>query len=354
MTDSSRRGFFWLTIGVLFFVFLFLIRSILLPFVLGIFIAYFLDPAADRLEKTGVSRGAATAIIIASFFVVLSMLSIMIVPLLIGQFSGLVSSLPKYMTEFDRQLRPTFEHWLGGLPMVDMDSIKTTVTNISGVMVRVAGDFVAGLFQSGVAVVNILSLILITPVVAFYLLQDWDRIVARADVLLPRAHASVIREQLKIINQTLSGFLRGQLNVCLILSIYYIFLLSIFDLKFSTVIGLMTGFLVIVPYAGWFLGASIGVAVAFFQFDEINHVGAIASVFLVGMCLEGYYLTPKLVGKKVGLHPVWIIFGMLSGAALFGFVGVLLAVPVTAVAGVLLRFAMQHYLHSSYYQGESI
>ena len=197
------------------------------------------------------------------------------------------------------------------------------------------------------------ALILITPVVAFYLLDDWDHIVARVDNLLPRSHADTIRTQVGIINQTLAGFLRGQMNVCLILSTYYAVLLSILGLHFSIVIGISTGMLVIVPYAGWALGAIIGIGVALFQFDSHAHTGAIAGVFLAGQVLEGYFLTPKLVGKKVGLHPVWIIFGMLCGAALFGFVGVLLAVPVTAVLGVLIRFATQHYLLSGYYRGDA-
>lgn len=350
---TNRRWLFWIAIAILFFVFLFLIRSILLPFVLGIFTAYFLDPAADRLEKTGLSRGMSTVIITAVFFVTIIMLSLLIIPAAASQLSALIIALPGYITKFEAAIEPALAQWLGGLPAASMDSIKEAVSNFSAVMLKVAGEFIAGLFQSGMAFVNLLSLILITPVVAFYLLDDWDHIVARVDTLLPRSHADTIRTQIDIINQTLAGFLRGQLNVCLILSTYYAVLLTALGLHFSIVIGIATGLLVIVPYAGWALGAITGISVALFQFDSHGHIGAVIGVFLAGQVLESYFLTPKLVGQKVGLHPVWIIFGMLCGAALFGFVGVLLAVPVTAVTGVLLRFAIQKYLQSSYYHGET-
>ena len=351
---TNRREFFWITIGILFFVFLFLIRSILLPFALGIFIAYFLDPVADRLEKTGMSRVIATIVAIISFFLIISVLIVLISPVFISQISGLVAALPNYVSTFEYELRPSLERWMGNLPMAEIDNVKNAMTNASGIAVKLAEEFIAGLFKSGLAFVNIVSLILITPVVAFYLVQDWDHIVAHVDQLLPRAHANTIRVQCATIDRTLAGFLRGQLNVCLILSVYYTALLSLTGLNFSIGLGIMTGFLVIVPYAGWLMGTIIGCSVALFQFTTAEEVGAVICVFLFGAVIEGYFLTPKLVGEKVGLHPVWIIFGMLSGAALFGFVGVLLAIPATAVIGVLIRFAMERYLQSDYYRGGAV
>jgi predicted PurR-regulated permease PerM len=324
----------------------------LLPFVLGIFAAYFLDPAADRMEKAGFSRRLSTLIITVSFFLFLIFLSILIVPVLASQFSGLLAALPKFLSEFDHKYAPEVTRWVGSIPLLDVGSIKSAAANFSGIVVKIAGEFLAGIFQSGVTVVNLVSLILITPVVTYYLLQDWDRLVARLDVLLPRSSADTIRAQLAIIDRTLAGFVRGQLNVCLLLSAYYALLLSLLGLKFSIVIGISTGMLVIFPYVGWLLGTVIGVGVAFFQFSDYANVGAILGVFIAGMIIEGYLLTPKLVGEKVGLHPIWIIFGLLAGGALFGLLGVLLAVPVSAVIGVLLRYATQRYLQSSYYQGD--
>lgn len=330
-----------------------MIRSILLPFVLGTFTAYFLDPAADKLEKLGLSRALSTLTITACFFITITTLFILIVPVLAGQISGLITALPSYVMEYEHQITPLIKKWAGDVPMIDAASIQSAVSNFSGFAIKILGDFIAGIFQSGMAFVNFFSLILITPVVAYYLLEEWDRITQRINNWLPRNHADTIRQQIAIIDQTLAGFLRGQMNVCLILATYYALLLSIAGLHFSFIIGIATGFLVIVPYVGWALGATIGTAIAFFQFENGSGFSLVAGVFLFGQLIESYFLTPKLVGKKVGLHPVWIIFGMLAGAALFGFVGVLLAVPASAVIGVLIRFGLERYLQSEYYRGTS-
>ncbi len=340
---------FWVTAAVLFFVFLFLIRSILLPFVLGIMIAYFLDPAADRLQAKGFSRGLATTILTGLFFVILFLLSLIIFPVIANQFSGLVAALPDYIIAFEQSYGEQIKERLGGLGAEQMEHIKSAINNISGTAIKLGGDLVANLFLSGMALINLLSLVLITPIVAFYILRDWDKIVIRVDTLLPRKHADVIREQLCIIDETLAGFIRGQINVCLILSTYYAIGLSLAGLHFGIVIGLATGFLVIFPYVGLMLGMGIGMGVAFFQFGDMASVLTVLAVFVTGQIIEGYFITPKLVGEKVGLHPVWIIFGMLAGAALFGFVGILLAIPVTAIIGVLTRFAIGRYQASSYY-----
>ncbi len=355
MTDRvSKRWLFWLGIGLMFFVFLFLIRSILLPFVLGILTAYFLDPAIDKLEQKRLSRSLATFLVTAAFFLTVTFAIILITPLIADQLSGLLAVLPEYVAAFNHTYGEQFSRLLGGLPPEQVEGIRQAAANISSSMFKWLGDFVAGIFQSGLIVVNLLSLVLITPVVAFYLLRDWDGIVARIHNLLPRPHEAVIRQQLAIIDDTLAGFIRGQLNVCLLLGTYYAIGLSIVGLKFGIVIGLVTGLLVIVPYVGFLVGMVLGLCVAFFQFGDYNYIIATLCVFLGGQVIEGYFLTPKLVGEKIGLHPVWIIFGMLAGGALFGFVGVLLAVPVTAVAGVLIRFATERYLQSSYYHGERL
>lgn len=349
----GKRWLFWAGIGVLFFVFLFLIRSILLPFVLGMLIAYFLDPAVDRLERCKLSRGVATLSVIAAFFLSAVVLLLLITPLIANQVTGLIAAMPEYVAAFNEKYSERFSQALGGLPSDQIESLKAALGNFSNVIFRVAGDFAAGLFHSGMVLINILSLVLITPIVAFYLLRDWDRVTDRTDNLLPRQHAPTIRQQMIIIDETLAGFLRGQLNVCLLLGVYYAIGLTLVGLKFSLVIGLLTGFLVIFPYVGFMVGMTLAMCVAFFQFDSYTPVIVTFAILMVGQVLESYFLTPKLVGEKVGLHPVWIIFGMLAGAALFGFVGVLLAIPMTAVIGVLIRFAIQNYLQSSYYRGTS-
>lgn len=341
---------FWLFFSLSLLIFLFLIRSILLPFVLGILVAYMLDPLADRFQKMRLSRSAATSLVTVLFFIVFGTIGVVVIPLVFHQLSGLILSIPEYMAQFDSQYRPRVEQLLGALPAEHMDTIKTTLTNFSGALIGLLTNFITGLLSSGGALINLLSLILITPLVAFYMLRDWDRLVAHIDTLLPRKHYDTIRAQLIAIDNTLAGFLRGQINVCLILGVFYSVGLSVVGLKFGVVIGLVTGLLVILPYVGLMAGMATGLAVAFFQFDSYGQIGAVLAVFLMGQILEGYYFTPKLVGEKVGLHPVWIIFGLLAGGALFGFVGVLIAVPVSAVIGVLIRFGLSRYLKSSYYQ----
>lgn len=347
----TRQWLFWLSLGVLFLLFLYLIKSILLPFVVGILAAYFLDPAADRLEKTGLSRNMATAAITAAFFLLVILLCLWIPPVIIDQFAGLVETLPGYINAMSQQYGEKITHWLGALPAAQIENMQKSLSDISGALLRFAGDATLGLFQSGAVIINLLSLLLITPVVTFYLLRDWDALIARINALLPKAHAAVIREQLAIMDRTLAGFVRGQLNVCFLLAAYYGIGLSLVGLKFGLVIGVLTGFLVILPYVGMAFGLILGLGIALFQFDSYFPILMVLAVFVTGQIIEGYFITPKLVGSKVGLHPVWIIFGMLAGAALFGFVGILLAIPVTAVIGVLIRFSLSQYLQSSYYHG---
>ena len=353
---TNKRFLFWSGITLALFIFIFLIHSILLPFVAGIFIAYFLSPAADQLQKTGASRGLATSMVLGFFFISLIVLLVIVVPILTAQLSGLISALPAYFHDFQIKYEPMIEQYLGISTSNTenlQSNIQSTLNDHSDTVLKFAAGFAAGIFQSGMAIINFFSLILITPVVAFYLVYDWHRIIARVDNLLPRAHIHTIREQIRIIDRTLSGFLRGQLNVCLLLGTFYALGLSLVGLKFGIIIGLGTGLLVIIPYLGMFFGMATGLGIAFFQFNDTHRLLIVLAVFVVGQIIESNFITPKLVGEKVGLHPVWIIFGMLSGAALFGFVGVLLAVPTTAVIGVLIRFAIKNYLQSGYYKGET-
>lgn len=351
-TNNSKRWLFWLIIGILFFVFIYLIRGILLPFILGALIAYFLDPAADKLERYKISRGLATAIITLSFFTILTFLSLLIIPTVLHQLSDLIKDLPTYFVTVETKYEEKLFGWLGTLPQDYVESIKTAVNNLSGVMLKLVGDMATGLFQSGMVIINVLSLILITPVIAFYLLRDWDVMTAKFYSLLPRKHEQTIREQMAIIDATLAGFIRGQINVCLFLGAFYAIGLTLVGLKFGFLIGIMTGILVILPYVGLLFSMVIGLTIAFFQFGTFEGILPVLVVFVVGQIIEGNFITPKLVGEKVGLHPTWIIFGLLAGAALFGFIGVFIAVPATAVLGVLIRFSIAHYLNSKYYNGD--
>jgi predicted PurR-regulated permease PerM len=230
---------------------------------------------------------------------------------------------------------------------------------------QAAGDFASravnwalqalgGVISGGLALVNILSLLFITPVVTFYLLRDWDRVLAHIDALLPREHAETIREQARLVNDTLAGFVRGQATVCFLLGTFYAVALSLAGLNFGLVIGLVSGILSFIPYVGTIFGFVAASGLALAQFDEWYRIAIVIGIFLFGQFVEGNFLTPKLVGDRVRLHPVWVIFALLAGGTLFGFAGVLLAVPVAAVIGVLTRFAVSRYTASPLYGGTGL
>lgn len=348
MTTNAKRIGIWILIAAAFFLFLYAIKPILLPFVVGIGIAYFLDPAADRLERDGFSRTYATSVIMLAFFSVIVFLFVMLVPLLSDQIITFIHELPGYIDKARSSAMPYVNDTLArfgvarGTSQAALSAAPPLMDIVSTVGVK--------LLSSGAAFFNVLALLMITPVVAFYLLRDWDTIVLKLDILLPRRYADTIREQLRAIDRTLAGFIRGQINVCLILAVIYAVGLSLIGLKYALLIAVMGGILIIVPYIGTGLTGMIAVILAYIQFDDWPHVAAVMGVFAFVQILESYFLTPKLVGQNVGLHPLWILFGMLAGGTMFGFVGVLLAVPITAVIGVLVRFAIGQYLESGLYR----
>jgi len=314
--------------------------------------AYFLDPAVGKLRAWKWSRTTSAAFITIGFFIITVSLCIVLVPIISHQLNALIGEFPEYIRGLENLYGEDIQQYLARLNLDQAGTVKDAINNFSGTFVTWAGKMASDVFQSGLALLNILSLIFITPVVAFYLLRDWDQVVSRLNQLLPRAHAETIREQLSIIDRTLSGFIRGQTNVCLIMASYYGIALTFVGLKFGTVIGIMTGLFLFIPLVGFGTGFLLSMTIALFQFSDTAHILAVLAVYGVGQLLEGSIITPKLVGGKVGLHPLWIIFGMLTGAALFGFVGILISVPVTAIIGVLVRFAVARYLESPLYNAK--
>jgi predicted PurR-regulated permease PerM len=353
LKEHNKKVWFWLGIGLAFCLFIYSISSILLPFVLGMLIAYFLDPAADWLETKKFSRTAATATLIIGFFATLLLGLLALSPVLYDQFMGLMRSLPGYIEDAQRFVGPQLDRVLTTITTPEnAGDAKEAAAKASGTLFDVAQNFVKGLFASGMALVNMVALLTLTPVVAFYLLRDYDHIVAEADRLLPRDNAATIREQVRLIDDTISGYLRGQVNVCLLLALFYAIGLSLAGLKYGIIVGLISGLIAFIPYVGALLGFVVAILIAIFQFDELLQIAIVAGIYGLGQFIEGNILVPKLVGEKVGLHPAWVIFGMLAGGALLGFVGVLLAVPITAIIGVLARFAVLRYRQSTMYQGD--
>ncbi len=348
----TQRLIVWAVALAVFLLLLNALQQILLPFVAGLVIAYLLDPLADRLEATGFSRIAATTLITAGFFSVVVGALIVLLPLLQAQIVGIAGRLPEFVSMLQSSAASILEQLQAKLPPGALDSAE----GLAGDVASAAGEAIKRIAQkiwtSGVALFEIVSLIIVTPIVAFYMLLKWDVIVDRIDELLPRPQADTIRDQARIIDTTLSAFFRGQASVCVTLAIYYGIALSIIGLDAGLLIGLGAGAISFVPYVGALTGIGVALSVALVQFDAWGPIAAVAGVFAVGQLAESYLLTPRLVGDKVGLHDLWIIFALMAGGTLFGFLGILLAVPTAAIIGVLLRFAAGKYKESALYLGD--
>ena len=347
-----RQVLFWAVGAAVLVVLLMLLRSILLPFFAGIGAAYFLDPAVDRVEKIGAPRWLATSAITAVFFAIVVGGGVLLFPVVQGQVLQLAGNAPEYVARIQESVLPIVERGLDLISRGDAEGpggASSLITTNAG---KIFGDLVKGVLSSGLAFFNLLSLVFITPVVTFYLLRDWDRIIAKVDNWLPRQHRTVIHEQLHEIDEALAGFLRGQTMVGLILAVLFSISLSLAGLQFALVIGIFSGLITFVPFAGFILGFAVALLFAFLQWgaDFVN-VGVIVAIYVILQVVETAVLTPKFVGSRVGLHPVWIIFSVMAAGVLLGIVGVLIAVPLAAVIGILIRFAIGHYLGSPIYLG---
>ena len=354
MAELTRdlRIRFWLGGFVFFALFLYLLRSILLPFVAGMAIAFLLDPFARRLEKWGLSRTLATVAITLLFFFAMVAAIFFLAPLLQDELLGFLSRVPGYMNQLVHRAQPLWGMAKHYLSPADIAKLRASVGDYAGTVIEWLASLIGTLLSGSLALVNLLSLVFITPMVTFYLLRDWSGMTRHVDSLFPRRHAATIRQQLQAIDRILAGWVRGQATVCLILGAIYGAGLSAVGLDLGLVVGIGAGLLSFIPYLGTFTGLVVGIGLALAQSQNWTLSGEVAGVFIVGHLIEGNILAPRLVGNKIGLHPVWVIFALLAGGALFGFLGILLALPVAAVIGVLVKFATQQYLHSTLYSDQ--
>lgn len=354
MTLQRQLGF-WLATLLAFILFLWALQDILLPFIAGFVLAYFLDPVADWLERLGLNRVLATLLIITAAVLTVVFVVLLVVPILGDQALKLAQDLPTLL----KALMAKFDAWA---PQVLKDMIAKSGTDIQGSVGDIAGraaGWIAALISSvwsgGMALVNVLSLLVVTPIVAFYLLADWDHIVAKVDSWLPRDHMEDVRAIARDINTAMAGFIRGQGTVCLLLGVFYALGLSLAGLKFGLAIGLGAGLLSFIPYIGALIGGVMAIGVGLVQFwPDWSGIALIVGIFAAGQFIEGNFLSPKLVGGSIGLHPVWLMFALFAFGYVFGFVGLLLAVPMAAAAGVLVRYALTRYLNSRLYTGARV
>jgi len=347
--EVRQQAKYWSIAAAVFFLVMWALGNVILPFVLGGALAYLLDPVADRLQRWGLGRALATVTITLFTGIVVLLIALLVVPSLVQQLSGLVETAPVLVQQLRDFLVARFPD------LLNSDSqLYKSLASVGAMLQAKGGTVLETVLSSALGLVNVVVLIVLVPVVTFYLLMDWDRMVAEIDSLLPRDHAPVIRQLAKEIDRTLAAFIRGQGTVCVILGTYYAVALMLVGLQFGLVVGFVAGMISFIPYVGALVGGLLAIGLALFQFwGEWVWLGAVIAIFAFGQFVEGNILSPNLVGSSVGLHPVWLIFALSVFGTLFGFVGMLVAVPVAASLGVVARFLIRRYRNSRLYQGTS-
>lgn len=351
--DAIRRQvMFWLGGFAIIVLLLWLLSDILLPFIMGLAIAYLLTPLTDRMERHGVNRLAAALLIITVVVLLFVLVVLLVAPVLGGQLTSFIDNIPTYVAKLRALMTDPSRPWLQKLLGAGFNTDK----GISDLVTQGVGyltAFLKSLWSGGRALVSLFSLLVVTPVVAFYLIYDWHRMIDKVDSWIPVKQRDTVRELAREIDAAIAGFVRGQSAVCLVLGSFYAVALTLSGLNFGLLIGLISGLITFVPYVGSMTGLVLSLAVAVAQFwPNYTSILTVLGIFLVGQFLEGNVLSPKLVGESTGVHPVWLIFALLAFGYLFGFVGLLVAVPLAATIGVLARFALKRYLQSSLYTGE--
>lgn len=346
--------YFWLGAFAAFLGLVWLFKGVLLPFVLGAAVAYLLDPLVEKLVKLKLSRTVATLIILGGFFVLLFGALALLLPLLYRELSQLATATPELIERLWTLAAPYTawlqEHLHNGDFAAYQEQIKANAAKILQGGVGVLADGGGLIASGGQAVVNLVTLLVLMPVTAFFMMREWQTMTKWIDNLIPRKSYQTIKDLLEQINGKVAGFIRGQLAVAFALAVIYAVALMLAGLKYGFLIGLMAGVMSIIPMVGSTTGLVVAVAVAWFQSYEWSYTAMIAAIFLIGQFVEGNFLTPKLLGESVGLHPLWILFALMAGGAAFGIVGMLLAVPVAAVIGVLIGFAIKQYKASPFYE----
>ena len=344
----------WIGFFVFLILALWIFRGILLPFVVGAALAYLLNPLVTQLQRWRFSRGWATAVVLLSVCTIIVGGFVMLLPMVIQQVLGLVQRLPGYTADLEALVRrwaPELNQWLGPERAAQ---VERSVSDLLGQMVGLVGIVTSEIVSSGMTLISLIGFAVFTPVVAFYLLLDWQSMVRGLKDLLPRRHRSEILGILRDIDSSMAGVIRGQGGVLLIDAAFYAIALSAIGLNFGLAVGLIAGFLSFIPYVGFGVGLVLSVGIAIVQFwPNWWMVAAVFGIFMGWQFIEGNVLYPKLVGGSININPVWLMFALLAFGALFGFLGLLLAVPLAAIGGVLVRYGVRKYKASTLYLGST-
>ena len=340
---------FWIAVVIGFFLLLTLLQGVLMPFAVSFVIAYLLEPPVDRLERLKISRGLASLAVLLVFLMAIAFVLVLLVPLVQQQVIAIVARMPRFVAATQVEFNRLMAALETRVPAAEFDKLREAVNDQIGNALGWAGQLLQSMITGGFAIINLVSLIVVTPVVTLFLLRDWHVIVATVDSYLPRPHVATVREQARVIADTLDGFVHGQAFVCLILAVYYGAALSLAGLDSALAVGVLIGVLAVVPVAGAAIGFALSIALAAVQYGTWTKILTVIGIFAFGQTVEANALTPKLVGDRIHLHPVWVIFALLAGGKLYGFAGVLISVPAAAAIGVLVRFALGRYRQSQIY-----
>ncbi len=350
----QRHALFWIAASVVMAIIVRELAPVLLPFVVGLTIAYFLNPLVDRLTSWGVPRALSTVLLMSIAILLLVLALVFLMPVIAEQSQQLIAALPAEAARLKTLIEEIARERLGPRFPDAEAALNRGLASVSESLPGVATSIAQSVWSHGTAAFSFLSLMLVTPLVTFYALLDWPKILAKIDSWLPRDNAGSIRKLASDIDGRVSAFIRGQGIVCLVLAAFYGLALSALGLRYGLLVGLLTGVFSFVPFAGWALGLLTATGLAFVQFwPQMQQILMVAGVFLAGQVLDAAILSPQIVGSKIGLHPVWLIFALLVFSYLFGFLGLLVAVPVAAAIGVLVRFGLETYMHSSVYSGQT-
>lgn len=349
---QQKQVLFWTFMALLVTLFIWLFKPVLFPFVLGWIVAYLLNPVVNDLERKGMNRLWGTLLVLSSFMVFALALVSIAVPVLYKEMNALAQGFPGYVDKAWNMLAPHIQNIKEQVTDADQGEIKEFIQENGQSAADIGKGLLIGLAAGGAVLNRLISIFVIAPVVAFFALKEWPETARWIEELMPRQYKKTINDLLEQMNKKLSGFIRGQLLVAFILGVSYAIILSILGLKYGLLIGFIAGLLNIIPLLGSTAGLVIGVTVAGFQTGwEWQYMLIIAGIFMAGQLIEGNFLTPKLLGNSVGMHPLWIFFALLAGGAVAGILGMLLAVPVAAVIGVLAAFGIRQYKNSSLYKG---
>lgn len=349
--NKERQKWLWISVAVIFIAGVYLLQSILMPFLTGLLVAYAMNPAVRIFQKWGIPRSIGTSIMITSFFLLIGLLIFIAIPFIQTELATLSMVVPKYGERIMEILKPLIDNPYSYIEKHDLERLRAFASANFGEGIAWGLKLLGQILTNSLALANLISLIVITPIVAFYCLRDWNLIVDTVDRWLPRPYAPTLRRFFTDVNATIGGFAKGQALVCIMVGIYYAIALTLAGLEFGVVVGIVIGVMAFIPYLGAFVGFVLCIGIAMAQFTEWTSVGIVASIFVVGQTTEAYFLIPYFVGNRIGLHPVWVLFALLAGGALYGFIGILFALPVGATIGVLVRYIRNRYFKSPYYLG---